>query len=341
MSFIGACAGNEAQSVQYNVDAQTAKIRTSGSASWRHNNPALLPLNISAKRNQALGQAYRIAIFPDRAAGEQAFLEEIERAKYGDFTLGQMVNAFIPDYIIDPPLWDEQNQTAVLPHIEPITGMDVSLPISDPQAFLDLVTLKLGWQVGTESDVARDFEAEARQASIVSNANVLINGRTAVHSGSGGVLSTVDVCLTKIGKVVVPIPYGNIACSSDAASVASSVKIQGNGAANIKSNFSKSTGDQPGNKKGIASRTLGKKAEFLQGSFDVYIEGKPAVRQGDLMVSNNKNTPPAPLSQPGGATPAGLDVVLGAEPLNQDGTNKINIKVSGSSKPSDEEVKIG
>jgi hypothetical protein len=37
--------------------------------------------------------------------------------------------------------------------------------------------------------------------------NVLINGRTAVHAGSEGILVTVDVCLTKIGKPVVPIPY--------------------------------------------------------------------------------------------------------------------------------------
>jgi len=30
--------------------------------------------------------------------------------------------------------------------------------------------------------------------------NVLINGRTAVHAGSKGILTTVDVCWTKIGQ---------------------------------------------------------------------------------------------------------------------------------------------
>jgi hypothetical protein len=35
----------------------------------------------------------------------------------------------------------------------------------------------------------------------------------------------------------------------------------------------------------------------------VFIEGIPAVRQGDMMISNNANTAPMPLSQPG-APPA-------------------------------------
>jgi len=37
--------------------------------------------------------------------------------------------------------------------------------------------------------------------------NVLINGRTAVHAGSDGILNTVDVCKTQVGPAVVPIPY--------------------------------------------------------------------------------------------------------------------------------------
>jgi uncharacterized Zn-binding protein involved in type VI secretion len=133
--------------------------------------------------------------------------------------------------------------------------------------------------------------------------NVLINGRTAVHAGSQGVLTTVDVCWTKIGKPVVPIPYTNIARSADAAKTASTVFVNGNPVCHQKSIFSKSTGDEPGNRKGIRSGTITQKAEFVSGSSNVYIEGIPAVRQGDMMVSNNANTAPMPLSQPG-APPA-------------------------------------
>lgn len=133
--------------------------------------------------------------------------------------------------------------------------------------------------------------------------NVLINGRTAVHAGSKGTLTTVDVCWTTVGKPVVPIPYTNIARSADAAKTASTVFVNGNPVCHQKSTFSKSTGDEPGNRKGIRSGTITQKAEFVSGSSNVFIEGIPAVRQGDMMVSNNCNTAPMPLSQPG-APPA-------------------------------------
>lgn len=131
--------------------------------------------------------------------------------------------------------------------------------------------------------------------------NVLINGRTAVHAGSQGILTTVDVCWTKVGKPVVPIPYTNVARSSDAAKTASTVFINGHPVCNQKSTFAKSTGDEPGNRKGIRSGTITEKAEFVSGSSNVFIEGIPAVRQCDMMVSNNCNTAPMPLSQPGAA----------------------------------------
>jgi hypothetical protein len=131
--------------------------------------------------------------------------------------------------------------------------------------------------------------------------NVLINGRTAVHAGSQGTLVTVDVCLTKIGKKTVPISYTNVARSADAAKTASTVFINGNPVCHQKSIFAVSTGDEPGNRLGVVSGTIKGKAEFVTGSPNVLIEGVPAVRQGDMMVSNNGNTAPMPLSQPGAA----------------------------------------
>ena len=133
--------------------------------------------------------------------------------------------------------------------------------------------------------------------------NVLINGRSAVHKDSGGKLMTVDVCLTKIGSSVVPIPYANIAQSSDASKTASSVKINGQPVCTKDSVFSKSKGDEPGNKKGVKSGTKGGEASFIMGSTNVTIEGACAVRALDSMVSNKQNTAPIPLMQNLGVPP--------------------------------------
>lgn len=308
MSYINAAAGKQTGSIQYDIDALTADVRTGGSVTWRHNNPTLLGLNNSARSNGALGKANGIAIFEDKASGEAAFLAEIARPKYREKTLGEMVNIFIPDYIIPPPQWDDEKNEPILPWNELQTNMDVNKPISNAQAFLDLVSTHLGWESGEQEQLIKDTESEAPQTATVSGQNVLINGRTAVHEESGGKLMTVDVCLTTVGPSVIPIPYPNKAQASDVTDVASSVKVNGNGAANIKSTFSQSSGDSPGDKKGIISGTNDGEAEFIMGSFNVLIEGKPAVRQGDPMISNSKNTPPAPLMQSGGPAPRGLSV---------------------------------
>ncbi|WP_429884328.1 PAAR-like domain-containing protein [Geoalkalibacter halelectricus] len=138
--------------------------------------------------------------------------------------------------------------------------------------------------------------------------NVLINGRTAVHAGSGGVLTTVDVCRTKIGKKIVNIAYTNVARSSDAAGTAATVFINGHPVCHQKSIFAVSSGDEPGDRMGVVSGTIKGKAEFITASPNVFIEGVPAVRQGDMMVSNNGNTAPMPLMQPGAVAPPGLDL---------------------------------
>jgi len=131
--------------------------------------------------------------------------------------------------------------------------------------------------------------------------NVVINGFTAVHAGSNGTLTTSDTCLTP--PYCVPVNYTNIAKSADAAMTATSIKINGNPACHIKSNFAVSQGDAPGACGGIISGTVQGMAEFITGSNNVFYEGIPAARQTDKMVSNNKNTSPMPLQQPGAGKP--------------------------------------
>ena len=134
--------------------------------------------------------------------------------------------------------------------------------------------------------------------------NVLINGRTAVHAKSGGTVNSPDVCKTPpYGS---PSTFTNVAASSDATGTASTVFINGQPACHMDSTFAVSQGDEGGSYGGTTSGTHMGPAEFITGSSNVFIEGKPAVRQGDMMVSNNRNTPPMPLQQPGGAPPEAL-----------------------------------
>ena len=125
------------------------------------------------------------------------------------------------------------------------------------------------------------------------------NKQTIVHKDSGGVvISPPDVCLTKVGKPVIPIPYTNIAKSEDIDKCAETVTADGNPVGHEKSIFSKSTGDEPGDRKGVSSGTITDKAEFVTCSSTVEVEGNGIVHAQDMMISNNKNTAPSPLLQP-------------------------------------------
>lgn len=127
---------------------------------------------------------------------------------------------------------------------------------------------------------------------------VSVNKRTVVHKESGGKsIAMPDVCLTQCGPAVVPIPYPNMAQSGDMDNGAQTVKADGNPMGHEKSFFKKSTGDEAGANKGVASGTIQGKAQFASFSFDVQVEGKGVVRAFDSMVHNNKNTPPTPLIQ--------------------------------------------
>jgi hypothetical protein len=135
-------------------------------------------------------------------------------------------------------------------------------------------------------------------------ATVNVNNRTVVHKGSNGVATApgTDVCNTPTPAGPVPTPYPNIAMSTNAASGAKKVKMDGNPVMLSSSNFSTSTGDEAGNSPGgVVSAKFKGKAEFVAYSFDVKIEGKGVPRLGDMMVQNkgaSPNTPPMPEVQP-------------------------------------------
>lgn len=116
------------------------------------------------------------------------------------------------------------------------------------------------------------------------------NSRGIAHKGSGG-QSTVfpDVCLTKVGKPVVPIPYPNTGKSADTVKGSKSVKTDGKMAMVKGAKYAKSTGDEAGNRKGIASGKIKAECEFMMYSFDVKFEGKNVCRLGDPLFHNKKN----------------------------------------------------
>ncbi|MGR5389161.1 PAAR-like domain-containing protein [Vibrio crassostreae] len=119
------------------------------------------------------------------------------------------------------------------------------------------------------------------------------NGLSVVHKGSGGEANATlpDVCLTTVGKPVVPIPYGNNAKSADLVEGTTTVTADGGNSIALKgSKFAKSTGDAGGDKKGVASGTIEAEAEFISASPSVIIEGKGVARLSDQMTMNKANT---------------------------------------------------
>ena len=86
--------------------------------------------------------------------------------------------------------------------------------------------------------------------------------------------------------------------SSDTASGTTKVKCDGESTCVKDSNFKMSTGDEAGSAGGgVASSKIKGKAEFVNFSFDVQFEGKNVPRAFDLMLHNDKNTPPFPVLQ--------------------------------------------
>jgi hypothetical protein len=128
---------------------------------------------------------------------------------------------------------------------------------------------------------------------------VSANNLSIVHKGSSGVSAAFpDVCKTPAPPAPpIPLPYPNVAKSSDLSAGSKKVKADGNSIAIKDSNFMMSSGNEAGALMGVASNKIKGKAEFVNASFDVKIEGKGVCRQFELMLHNDKNTPPFPVLQ--------------------------------------------
>jgi hypothetical protein len=124
---------------------------------------------------------------------------------------------------------------------------------------------------------------------------IKVNGEnnSLAHKGSTGISTATlpDVCKTPSPGGPVPLPYPNVAMSSDLAKGTKTVKVDGGNMAAIKgSEFSRSTGDEPGTAGGAKSSTFIKEATWILYSFDVKLDGKNACRLTDKMFHNHQNT---------------------------------------------------
>ncbi|WP_437669519.1 DUF4150 domain-containing protein [Sorangium sp. So ce131] len=126
-----------------------------------------------------------------------------------------------------------------------------------------------------------------------------VNMMSVVHAQSGGIsVAFPNMCKTPSPPgPPLPIPYPNIAKSGDTAKGTKKVKCDGESVCVKDSNFSTSTGDEAGSIGGVVSGKTKGKAEFVNFSFDVKFEGKNVARALDLMLHNDKNTPPSPVMQ--------------------------------------------
>jgi Domain of unknown function (DUF4150)/Domain of unknown function (DUF1906) len=123
----------------------------------------------------------------------------------------------------------------------------------------------------------------------MSRVTVKVNGLSLIHQNSGGVSTATlpDVCLTESSS---PTPFPNVARSVDLKGGSRSVRADGHSAAVAGSEFSRSVGDEAGQKGGVVSGVQGKEATWLSHSFDVLIEGRGACRHTDKMFHNRGNT---------------------------------------------------
>lgn len=123
-------------------------------------------------------------------------------------------------------------------------------------------------------------------------ATVFANGRSIVHQGDGQTNTSAppDVCKTPSPGGPVPIPYVNVASTSDLANGTKTVKIENHPAGKADSNIATSSGDEAGTAGGglMSSKTKGK-LTWATKSSDVKFEGQGVVRFMEI-TQHNGNT---------------------------------------------------
>lgn len=126
-----------------------------------------------------------------------------------------------------------------------------------------------------------------------------VNYLSVVHAGSDGVaVGFPDTCDTPTGTGVdAPIPYPNIAQSSDLDDGTGDVQCDGEDCCVESSNFDASNGDEAGVSGGVISGDTSELAEPTNYAQDVKFEGDGVVRALDVFTQNDSNAATAPVLQ--------------------------------------------
>lgn len=120
-----------------------------------------------------------------------------------------------------------------------------------------------------------------------------VNNLSLCHKGSNGISTATvpDVCKTPSPGGPVPLPYPNISMSSDLENGTTTVEADGGNMIAIKgSDFSRSTGDEPGTVGGVKSNVNMKESKWILYSFDVKFEDANVCRLTDKKTQNHENT---------------------------------------------------
>ena len=122
----------------------------------------------------------------------------------------------------------------------------------------------------------------------VSSSKMSVILKASGHTGVA-VIAFPDVCKTPTPAGPIPIPYPSMAGASQVKSV--SKVASGKVVMTKDGSYQSSTGDEAGSAMGVASSKIKGKAEFVNYSFDVQMEGKSVARSPDPLAHNDKNTP--------------------------------------------------
>jgi hypothetical protein len=123
--------------------------------------------------------------------------------------------------------------------------------------------------------------------------HITVNGLGLTYKSTVGLsMATIpDVCKTPSPGGPVPLPYPNIADQSTLQNGTTTVFAKGGKMIAIKgSQYSMSSGDEPGTVGGVKSGVFKKATDWITYSFDVKMDGKNACRHTDKKFHNDKNT---------------------------------------------------